>query len=79
MVHVKGAGRLLELRGPPTKENPLDMSLYNRVRTTAVSIFQQIAGLYLSLFGIVAVGRIWQPKNDIFGSPRMAEFVQYSS
>lgn len=48
MVHVKGAGRLLELRGPPTNEAPLDMSLYNRVRNTAVSLVQLIAGLYLS-------------------------------
>ncbi|EED24598.1 conserved hypothetical protein [Talaromyces stipitatus ATCC 10500] len=36
MFHVKGACRILQLRGPPTKDTPLDMSLFNRVRNTAL-------------------------------------------
>ncbi|KAH8700107.1 hypothetical protein BGW36DRAFT_292557 [Talaromyces proteolyticus] len=36
MFHVKGACRLLELRGPPSQALPLNLSLYSRVRITAI-------------------------------------------
>lgn len=36
MFHVKGACRLLQLRGPPSPELPLNLSLYSRIRITAV-------------------------------------------
>jgi hypothetical protein len=38
MFHVQGACRILELRGPPSKESPLNLSLFSRVRITAVSL-----------------------------------------
>lgn len=65
MVHVKGASRLLELRGPPTKEAPLNMSLYNRVRNTAVSLIHLVDS-----FGIRIADsetQLW----DAYGSRKM--------
>lgn len=38
MFHVKGACRLLELRGPPSTESPLDMNLFRRIRAAAVRL-----------------------------------------
>ncbi|KAE8554411.1 hypothetical protein EYB25_002950 [Talaromyces marneffei] len=36
MFHVKGACRLLELRGPPSPSSPLDMNLFRRIRAVAL-------------------------------------------
>ncbi|OKL59917.1 hypothetical protein UA08_04907 [Talaromyces atroroseus] len=58
MFHVQGACRILELRGPPSKESPLDLSLYSRVRITA------LWDAYGSRKGLFLARREWQNLSD---------------
>ncbi len=63
----QGASRLFELRGPPgQKEAPLNMSLYNRVRNTALSRFTLVDS-----FSIRMAFRI--QKNPVCGTHMEAE------